>query len=157
MRVKVLGCGNLLSHDEGVGIHALRVLGEGILPPGVELIELGKPGVNFIEALKDGDAFIIIDAMARGEKPPGTVHRFEVNAGNMEKLLGSTIHGFNLLVPLKLLHRDRRSQAFPGITVLAMEIKERTLFGVGLSPEVKEGLEILLDMTWHELARLCPE
>ena len=153
MRVKVLGCGNLLSYDEGVGIHAIRILREGMLPPEVELMELGKPGMDLITSLENCRHLIIIDAMAKGEKPPGTVHRFDITARNMEKVLGGTIHGFNLMVPLKLLHGSGKKKE-TSITLLAMEIKERTLFGVGLSAEVKEGLEYLLDMTWHELSRV---
>ncbi len=154
MRVKVLGCGNLLSYDEGVGIHAVRILREGMPPPEVELIEMGKPGGDYLQILKDCEGLIIIDAMAQGEKPPGTVHRFQVKAKNMEKILGNTIHGFNLVVPLKILYRGSK---LPSIIMLAVEIKERTLFGVGLSAEVKTGLEYLLDMVWHELALLLSE
>ncbi len=157
MRVKIVGCGNLLSRDEGVGIHAVRILREGILPPEVEVVEMGKPGVDFLQVLKDCSCLLIIDATAQGEKPPGTVHRLEVKAGNMEKVLGGTIHGFNLVVPLQVLNRGRKAKGFPTVIVLAMEIKERTLFGVGLSPEVKAGLEFLLDMAWHELALLSGE
>lgn len=149
MRMKVLGCGNLLSHDEGVGIHALRIMKEGMLPPQVELVEVGKPGVDFLAAIKNSDILIIIDATAQGIKPPGTVHRFEITSRNMEKTLGKTIHGFNLVVPLKAL--GRQSKKLPPIILLAMEIKERTLFGVGLSPQVRTGLEYLLDMAWHEI------
>ncbi len=152
--VIVLGCGNLLSYDEGVGIHAVRILREGMLPPEVELVELGKPGVDFLVTLEDCDHLIIIDAMAQGKRPPGTVHRFEITAKNMDKILAGTVHGFNLAVPLKINNQRRGFKKISSITLLAMEIKERTIFGVGLSAEVKAGLEYLLDMTWHELSIL---
>jgi hydrogenase maturation protease len=153
MHVKVVGCGNLLSHDEGVGIHAVRIMREGMLPPGVEIVELGKPGIDFITSLDNCQGLILLDAMAKGEKPPGTVHRFEVTQKNMEKILGDTIHGFNLVVPLKIIS-ERKPGRLPPIVLLAMEIKERTTFGIGLSAEVKTGLEYLLDMAWYELSNL---
>lgn len=154
MQVKVVGCGNLLSHDEGVGIHAVRILREGMLPPGVEIVEMGKPGIDFVTSLQGCQGLILLDAMAQGEKPPGTVYRFEITAKNMEKILGGTIHGFNLVVPLKAIAKLRGPANLPPIILLAIEIKERTLFGIGLSPEVKTGLEYLLDMAWHELSNL---
>jgi hydrogenase maturation protease len=154
MQVKVVGCGNLLSYDEGVGIHAVRILREGMLPPGVEIVELGKPGIDFVNSLGNCQGLILLDAMAKGEKPPGTVHRFEITHKNMEKILGDTIHGFNLVVPLKIISEHRGPGKLPPIILLAMEIKERTLFGIGLSPEVKAGLEYLLDMAWYEISNL---
>jgi hydrogenase maturation protease len=154
MQVKVVGCGNLLSHDEGVGIHAVRILREGMLPPAVEIVELRKPGIDFITSLEICQGLILLDAMAKGERPPGTVHRFEITAKNMEKILGDTIHGFNLVVPLKIIAERRRPGQLPPIILLAMEIKERAIFGIGLSAEVKSGLEYLLDMAWHEISNL---
>ncbi|MGV8150011.1 MAG: hydrogenase maturation protease [Alkaliphilus sp.] len=154
MGLRVLGFGNLLAYDEGVGIHAIRILREGRLMPETEFIELKKPGVP-LEPVVDGcDMLIIIDALAEKKRAPGTVHRLEITAVNMEEALRTTIHGFNLIPALDNLYQKCSSGKEPQVLLFGVEIQERGIFGIGLSHRVKKGLDLLLDMIWHELTNV---
>jgi len=81
-RIVVIGVGNLLLKDEGVGIHALRALQETGLPPDVATID-GGTSPDLIAYTRAGDKLIIIDAARAGGKP-GTIYRFrpeDITAG----------------------------------------------------------------------------
>ena len=70
----VLGLGNVIMGDEGVGVHVVRALEKQTLPPGVECLDGGTGGFILLEPLQNADRIILIDAAADGN-PPGTVTR----------------------------------------------------------------------------------
>jgi hydrogenase maturation protease len=71
-RVLVIGVGNLLMGDEGVGIHILRALENEALGAGVQLLDGGTGGINLLESISRAPAVIMIDATRDGQ-PAGTV------------------------------------------------------------------------------------
>lgn len=71
MRPLVLGIGNLLMGDEGVGVHVVRRL-EGTLPPHVALLDGGTGGFHLLGELAGYDPIVLIDATMDG-RPAGTV------------------------------------------------------------------------------------
>ena len=70
----VLGLGNVIMGDEGVGVHVVRALEKHTLPAGVECLDGGTGGFILLEPLENADHIILIDAAADGN-PPGTVTR----------------------------------------------------------------------------------
>ena len=70
----VLGLGNVIMGDEGVGVHVVRALEKQTLPEGVECLDGGTGGFILLEPLESADRIILIDAAADGN-PPGTVTR----------------------------------------------------------------------------------
>lgn len=73
--IVVLGVGNTMMQDDGVGVWAVRSLAEGYtMPPGVRLIEGGVAGFCLLAELYHTDSLLIIDAM-EGEGPPGSLYR----------------------------------------------------------------------------------
>ena len=70
----ILGLGNLILGDEGVGIHVIRELEKRTLPPDVECLDGGTGGFILLEPLQSADRVVIIDATA-DDNAPGTVTR----------------------------------------------------------------------------------
>jgi hydrogenase maturation protease len=70
----VLGLGNVIMGDEGVGVHVVRVLEQHPLPANVECLDGGTGGFTLLEPLQEASHIILIDAAADGN-PPGTVTR----------------------------------------------------------------------------------
>ena len=58
----VLGLGNLLLTDEGVGLHVLERLREAPLPPGVELVDGGTGGLDLLSYLQESAQVLVVDA-----------------------------------------------------------------------------------------------
>jgi hydrogenase maturation protease len=73
-RITIIGVGNLLMRDEGIGIHVVKALQEMALPPNIKLID-GGTSPDLIAFTSDCDKMIIIDA-AKAGGPPGAIYRF---------------------------------------------------------------------------------
>ena len=71
-QVLIIGVGNLLMGDEGVGIHLQRTLENDALAPGVQLLDGGTGGINLLESIARAPVVIMIDATRDGQ-PAGTV------------------------------------------------------------------------------------
>jgi len=70
----VLGLGNVIMGDEGVGVHVVRALELHTLPANVECLDGGTGGFTLLEPLQSAGRIILIDAAADGN-PEGTVTR----------------------------------------------------------------------------------
>ena len=70
----VLGLGNLIMGDEGVGVHVVRALEKLSLPPDVECLDGGTGGFILLGPLQAASHIVLIDAAADGN-PIGTVTR----------------------------------------------------------------------------------
>jgi len=70
----VLGLGNVLMGDEGIGVHVVRALEQCALPDGVECLDGGTGGFILLEPLQSADRIVLIDAAADASAP-GTITR----------------------------------------------------------------------------------
>jgi hydrogenase maturation protease len=152
-KIRIIGCGNLLAHDEGVGVHVVRRLQNEILPENVEIQEMRTPGKQLAELLTGSEKLIIIDACAEQDMA-GTIHRHVLKKGDHEALqekLFQTLHAYNLYPFLK----PGAKTSLPGlpreIVVICIEIEERHRFCVGLSQRVFAVLDDVVAMIMKEL------
>ncbi|MGO9336225.1 MAG: hydrogenase maturation protease [Terracidiphilus sp.] len=70
----ILGLGNVLMGDEGIGVYVVRALEKQSLPENVECLDGGTGGFTLLEPLQDANRIIIVDAADDGN-PEGTVTR----------------------------------------------------------------------------------
>jgi len=76
-RVVVIGLGNPLMGDDGLGLAVLDELRSGYaLPEDVELVDGGTWGLNLLPVIEDAQELILIDAIDAGQ-PPGSLVRLE--------------------------------------------------------------------------------
>jgi len=84
MRVVVLGVGNILMSDEGVGVYAVTALADRYdIPDTVEIIDGGTSGMDCLDRIADADLLLIADCMRKDGKQPGDITRIaddEINA-----------------------------------------------------------------------------
>jgi hydrogenase maturation protease len=78
MRISVVGIGNLLIGDDGVGIHAVEKLSSMKLPDHVEVHDADSNTILLLEAIEGRDKAIIIDAYEKGARP-GTITKFVID------------------------------------------------------------------------------
>ena len=145
MRTAIVGVGNSLMRDEGVGVHVARALVDAHLPEGTRVIDAGTdPDVAF--DLDGFDRVIVVDAVLGGE-PPGTVYRF----GNEVELDASgshrACHDVGLLEILRKTARRR-----PEVVILGVEPDEID-WGLDLSPVVRCSVHRVIEVVQQELRR----
>jgi hydrogenase maturation protease len=77
MTIRVLGLGNVLMGDDGFGPAVLHHLSTGWdFPAGVELCDLGTPGLDLIPYLSGADVILLVDTV-RAQGPAGELRRYE--------------------------------------------------------------------------------
>ena len=75
MPTLIIGIGNVLLRDEGVGVRAVESMSGIDLPDGVEVLDGGTAGIDLIDVIADRSKVIVIDAV-RGTAAPGTIYCF---------------------------------------------------------------------------------
>jgi len=140
----VLGLGNLLLGDEGIGVHAAQALLEEC-PGGVEIQDIGTAILDALPALERADRVIVLDAM-KGHGDPGTIYRVPMDQCKGNSCIGS-LHGFDLRSVLALAGRE----APPQVLVLGVE-PAVIEWSMALSPQVKSALPKLLEAVRKEIS-----
>jgi len=146
-RVVILGIGNLLLGDEGVGVHVARRLAGVELPEGVEVIEGGTKPVESLGSVGDIAKLIIVDAVA-GQGHPGAVYRLPASVVPDSKAQLS-LHEFTLaeaLVDWNLQGLDETRIVIIGVGTQEVD------WGTNLSPEVEASLPAVLETVIAEAA-----
>lgn len=150
MKTVVIGCGNLLASDDAVGIEVIKILSQRELPPHVELIEAGTPGLSLIHMLEGADKAIIVDAVMSGAEP-GTIYRFTAENLPSRDIVPSSLHDLNLVDAIEL-GRQLQDELMPrDIVIIGVEISRAEKFRIGLSPEVERVIPRLVEAVLKEL------
>ena len=152
-RVTVIGLGNVVCSDDGLGVHAVRRLRAAHrLPPGVEFIEGGTAGLLLLPHLADADEAVLVDAVDVGAVP-GTLVRLEGRELDLAAAGGTTVHDVGLV---DLLRAARFSGTMPRRLVLHGAQAGSTAIGTTLSPPVFGALDRLVARLTAELHAWTP-
>lgn len=152
MKVIILGVGNLLLSDEGVGVQAIQILlRDYVMPTSVEVIDGGTAGLELCALIAHADCLILLDAVINTEYPPGTVIRLdneEVPRLFRTKLSFHQIGLAEVLAALKLTGEYPKQVILFGIVPAKLEL------GLELSAPVASQLPYLLKLVRAEVERL---
>jgi hydrogenase maturation protease len=145
-RIVIIGVGNLLMKDEGIGIHAVQSLQEIDLPPDVKLID-GGTSPDLISYTRAGDKMIIIDAARAGSKP-GTIYRFRPEDIAAGKGSLTSAHEMGVVENLNLMTITGNAPA--EVVIIGIEPAEID-WGTELSPQLKQRLPAIVKAVLKEI------
>ena len=149
--ILVIGMGNVLMQDEGVGVRAVEELeNRYIIPEGVAVVDGGTTGMELFEPMRHCDRLIVADAVNTGD-PPGTVVRIaneQIRAFFQTKLSNHQLGLADLLALLTLKGEVPEHVAIIGMVPHSLENK------LGLTPQATSGLAIMVEKLVAELAGL---
>jgi hydrogenase maturation protease len=142
----VLGLGNILMSDEGVGVHVVRALETHTLPSNVECLDGGTGGFVLLEPMQQADHIIMIDAAADGN-PIGTVTRTVPRfARDYPPTLTAHDIGIKDLLDLFYMLDGGRE-----VTLYAITINPQQPISLNLSPTVKQAADEAMKRILSEL------
>lgn len=153
MRKFVLGIGNALLRDEGIGCHVAQAL-EEIPLPNVKIMD-GGTCPDLLQFLEDTDKLIIVDAV-KGGGPPGQIYRFHLEDITLEQKPFLSLHDVGLLDNLMLM---KFWHSVDETVVIGVE-PNQVDWGLELSPELQGKMPQIIDTILSELntsANLSPE
>lgn len=155
-RVLVLGCGNLLAGDDGVGPEVVRRLTEAGLPPDVKAVDGGTLGLDLLPLLDGQDLLVLVDAVDATRlrpqaSPPaaGTVSLWEGAAVARAFAVPLSVHEVavaDLLGAAMLAGRLPAEVALVGVQPHTLEP------GVGLSPDVNAAVPAAMALVGEVVA-----
>ena len=144
----MIGVGNLLLKDEGVGIHVLQALEKKNLPPGVQLFDGGISGIGLLDFFQGASKALLIDAADMNRKP-GTVLRFTPEDLRVQEIRFSA-HDIGVAEVLELARA--LGQSPQEVVIIGIQPKEID-WGTDLTPEVQASIPQVLQMIQEEIAR----
>ena len=147
-RTLVLGMGNPILSDDGLGLHVARELRATPMPDGVEVQESEVAGLRLLELVRGFTKVVIIDALKSGRQP-GEIVRLEGKDFKGGHRYGSA-HSIGLDTALELGHRLGFEMP-EEVVVYAVEAVDVETFGEQLSPPVAAAAERVLEMIRAEL------
>jgi hydrogenase maturation protease len=146
-RILVLGIGNLLMGDEGVGVHVIRRLNGMKLTEGVECLDGGTGSFLLLEPMQQAKRVILIDATIDGQ-PAGTVTRLTPKfSSDYPKTLTAHDIGLKDLLDAAYLTRDALD-----VTLFAVSIDPLQGMGMELSPASARRIDEIATMVLEEAA-----
>jgi hydrogenase maturation protease len=150
-RITILGIGNLLFRDEGLGIHVVqRLKARYEFPDNVQVLDGGVLGLSLLGAISEADHLIVIDAVKKGGKP-GELHRLRGDEVPRRFLAKTSLHQVDFaeaLTAAQVLDR------MPQTVVLGLEPLDIDSLGLELTPGLQARLEVLLERVLKELGEL---
>ena len=146
-RITVLGIGNQLLRDEGIGVHLAQKMAGMVDDDNVKIIDAGTYP-DFLSLVDDNlDKLIIVDAVKTGDRP-GTIYRFSLDDVDLEAALPISVHDIGVAEGLRTLDLFNKQ---PKSTVIIGIEPETIDFGLELSPAVKEKLPKIIDLVLKEI------
>lgn len=126
MKTLVLGMGNTLLADDGVGIYIARELRRHLPAGEVEVVETQLAGFSLVELLCGYDRAIVVDAVRTGNNPPGTLRWLTLQElGTSSRYLSA--HHLGLRTAAELAHEMGVSMP-QTINVLTIEVADTETF-----------------------------
>lgn len=146
--IAVLGLGNILLRDEGVGVNVVNILKSKFLfSPPILLLDGGTLGFSLINEIQDCSKLIIIDAVKTGE-PPGTLYRF--SREDIEAKISHVLsaHDIGFLEVLQQWHLEGIS---PEVIMFGIEPEDISSWGTELTATVQAKTPRLIELVVQEL------
>jgi hydrogenase maturation protease len=144
--LKVIGVGNILRGDDGIGPVVIEQLRKEatILP--VDLYDAGGDAFFILEHLVASEPVLIVDCAKMGEQP-GTVKKMVVNATSLNYIENMiSLHGFGFAEVYKLA---KKIGPVASCSIIGVEPKS-ILFNTGLSEEVNNTIPKIISMVVEE-------
>ena len=151
-RIAVVGVGNLLLKDEGIGVHIVHTMRQIDTPHNVKIIDGGtSPDLPY--NLKEFDKLIVVDAVKAGGEP-GTIYRFHPHDVNIESEKAISLHELGLAQNLRMMKLMRNE---PKETVI-IGIEPREIdWGTELSVELQQKIPEIINAVLSEIHPQLPD
>ncbi len=151
MKTLLIGLGNLIMGDEGIGVQAINAIRQRYsFEPPVEVVDGGTLGLDLLLYFEQRDAVVIVDAVNFGKEPGyiGLLRDDEVPAQINTKLTVHHIGLSDILSSLKLLGKSPKRITLVGIQPESIE------FSLNLSSTLKARFQELIETTIKEIEEM---
>jgi hydrogenase maturation protease len=151
LKTLVLGIGNTLLGDDGVGVYAARELAERISDGNVTVMDTAIDGLNLLDVIRNYERLIVIDAILDERAETGTIFRLTQDQIPPPSLSGASSHNLNLATTLNI-----GKSIFPGeipgeVVVFAVASQNVDYVTEEMTANVKQVLPQVVELVINEL------
>lgn len=150
--ILILGIGNYLMGDEGVGVHTALRLQEMGLPEQIEIVDGGTGGFHLLQYFEDHDTVILIDATLDGNAP-GSIRLIEPRFAKDFPRAMST-HDIGLRDMVSAL---QWMEKMPHIYLFVVSIETIQQQGIELTPAIENTMPLLLEKVQEQALQLLEQ
>jgi hydrogenase maturation protease len=149
-KVLILGIGNMLRSDDGLGVHVIRYMEETgtVLPEGVELMDGGTAGFDLLGLIEKFDKIVIVDAL-KADDAPGSIYRFTPDHA-VETRSRFSMHEVGIMEVIRYLRLMDHNPEIEFVGIVPENISD---IDTNISPAVKKSIpravEVILDAVTH--------
>lgn len=149
MRTLVLGMGNPILCDDGIGFYVVRAFNNTVHGPDVTVDETNVAGLDILDILVNWDRVIIVDAIQTAGGRPGAIYRLEPEALATTRH-GASPHDVNFAMALEFGRRLNLPLP-PQIVVFAIEARDVVNFSEKCTPEVERAIPLCVELIRREI------
>jgi hydrogenase maturation protease len=142
LNIALIGLGNILLRDEGVGVHAANTIKQRYtFSPEVEIIDGGTMGLDLLPIFEGRDKVLIVDAVDFGKEPGhiGIIENDDIPSVLNSKLSVHHINLSDVLFAAKLIDISPSEMCLIGIQPQSIDV------GLDMTDEIKGKIETLID------------
>lgn len=151
MKTIVIGIGNPILGDDGIGIVVAKKVMEKMNDPDVVIEEAYTGGMNLLETILGYDKAILIDAIINDDIGIGQVKRIEIEEGGTAHY--TSPHDSSFFDALRTVENMGIETVPKHISVFGIGIKRNNTFTETMSPEVKKAVPPAVSMVLNELKK----
>jgi hydrogenase maturation protease len=146
----IIGLGNLIMSDDGLGIHAIRELQKENWQKDILLLEVGTSTLYYLEEISRAENLIVIDAIQGGEKA-GSIYRLTEEDLMSSRNILRDFHGCSLLNVIEL---SREITRLPKNLIIYGIEPENLNLGEKLSQKVQNSFQRLIEILIKEINKI---
>jgi hydrogenase maturation protease len=146
-RTLILGLGNILLQDEGVGVRVVEAMRDVPTPPGVDLLDGGTAGLSLLELMEGYDRVIVVDAVEAGAEP-GAIFKFRPeDLAAMPNVQLTSFHQVGLMDVLQLAESMGQR---PEVVIIGVQPASLN-WGTDLTPQLKDAVPRVIESVLREI------
>ena len=150
-RIVVIGIGNLLLMDEGIGVHTINELEKHDLPESIEIYDGGTGGFKLIDLMHGAARVIFIDAVETG-KAPGSVTIF--SAEEVHSLYNKKKYSLHDTDLMEIIKMTELLDDPPIIEIVGIQPKTIN-YGTTLSKELAGSMSNIVNSVLKRIEEVC--
>ena len=145
--ILILGLGNILLGDEGVGVRVIEQLLTHPLPEEIEVIDGGTAGYELINFFEGKEKVIIVDAV-KTDDTPGSVYKMDLSVVQEDETVQLSLHQIGLKNVFKMASLMDLN---PEVTLVGIVPKNYQDYNIGLSDEVENAIPLAIETVLKEI------
>ncbi|MBA7468913.1 hypothetical protein ES705_18946 [subsurface metagenome] len=152
MRTLVLGIGNPILGDDGIGFHIVQELAKEMNDENIDVKDTSVNGLNLLELIVGYDKLIVIDAIMTEDEKVGEIYRLKPRNSSETAWSTISLHHLNLATTIEIGERLFPKEMPGEVIIFAIGAQEVTEVTGEMTARVKEAIPRVINLVLEELS-----